>query len=194
MGSCNVPVARPLAHSGLRSAEQHCGGAQRFGQYGHRYEFRWCTAKHQLRIGSMRRRGQEIAILALASLISTFATRGAFALGDNSVTANGCSLAAGRDVTSTTVNCQYGLTPEQVQELTKAAISGAVGPLRETIVDLSKRLGVTEDATKKLLRIVGETDPPLDRLADKLSEVANDYRRLRAQTDALNPKDALAQV
>ena len=36
----------------------------------------------------------------------------------------------------------YGLTPEQVQELTKAAAAGAVGPLANKIVDLSGKLGV----------------------------------------------------
>ena len=49
---------------------------------------------------------------------------------------------AGRDV-------NFGLTPEQVKELTEAAARGATGPLTNVIVDLSKRLGVTEDATRR---------------------------------------------
>ena len=48
------------------------------------------------------------------------------------------SISAGRDV-------NFGLTPEQVKELTEAA---ATGPLTSAIVDLSKRLGVTEDARR----------------------------------------------
>ncbi len=64
---------------------------------------------------------------------------------------------AGRDV-------NFGLTPEQVKELTAAAARGATAPLTTAIVDLSKRLGVTEDAAKTLLRIVGEQDVPLERL------------------------------
>jgi hypothetical protein len=52
------------------------------------------------------------------------------------------ALIAGRDAIVT-----YGLTPEQVQELTKAAAAGAVGPLADRIVDLSSRLGVTQGAT-----------------------------------------------
>jgi len=48
-------------------------------------------------------------------------------------------------------NVNVGLTPEQVKELTAAP---PTGPLTSRIVDLSKRLGVTEDATKTLLRIV----------------------------------------
>ena len=91
-------------------------------------------------------------------------------------------ITAGRDV-------NFGLTPEQVKELTEAAVRGATGPLTSTIVDLSKRLGVTEDATKTLLRIVGEQDVPLERLSETLNRVANDYKRLQAQAAALNPEN-----
>src|ERR1700704_4179324 len=45
------------------------------------------------------------------------------------------ALVAGRDAIVT-----YGLTPEQVQELTKAAVAGAVGPLADRIADLGNRL------------------------------------------------------
>lgn len=48
------------------------------------------------------------------------------------------AVIAGGNVTIT-----YGLSAEQVQELTKAAASGAVGPLADKIVDLSSKLGVT---------------------------------------------------
>jgi hypothetical protein len=80
------------------------------------------------------------------------------------------ALIAGRDAIVT-----YGLTPDQVQELTKAAAAGAVGPLADKIVDLSKRLGVTEDAALTLLRIIGQRDVPLEQLSQKLTEVANQY-------------------
>jgi tetratricopeptide (TPR) repeat protein len=95
-------------------------------------------------------------------------------------------VSAGRDV-------NFGLTPEQVKELTEAAAHGATGPLTSVIVDLSKRLGVTEDATKTLLRIVGEQDVPLERLSETLNRVANDYKRLQAQVAALNPDNATAR-
>src|ERR1700693_5492085 len=52
----------------------------------------------------------------------------------------------------------YGLTPEQVQELTKAAVAGAVGPLSDRMLELSKRLGATEGATVTMLRIIGQGD------------------------------------
>ena len=87
----------------------------------------------------------------------------------------------------------FGLTPEQAKELTEAAARGATGPLTNTIVDLSKRLGVTEDATKTLLRIVGEQDVPLERLSETLNRVANDYKRLQEQAAALNLDNATAR-
>jgi hypothetical protein len=117
----------------------------------------------------------------------------AWPLGDTEVTATDCGIAAGRDASGNTVTCNYGLSPEQVQELTRAAAAGATGPLTDTIVALSKQLGVTESATKTLLRIVGEQDVPLDRLGETLAKVANDYQRLQAQAAALNPDNPTAR-
>ena len=94
---------------------------------------------------------------------------------------------AGRDV-------NFGLSPEQVKELTEAAARGATGPLTSAIVDLSKRFGITEDATKTLLRIVGEQDVPLERLSETLNRVANDYKRLQGQAAALNPDNPTAKA
>jgi hypothetical protein len=96
-------------------------------------------------------------------------------------------IIAGRDV-------NFGLTPEQVKELTEAAARGATGPLTSAIVDLSKRLGITEDATRTLLRIVGEQDVPLERLSETLNRVANDYKRLQGQAAALNPDNPTAKA
>jgi hypothetical protein len=53
------------------------------------------------------------------------------------------------------------------------------------IIDLSKRLGVTEDATNTLLRIVGQQAVPLERLSETLIRIANDYKPLRGQAAAL---------
>ncbi len=85
----------------------------------------------------MRRRRQEIALLALALLVSNFTPHDAAALGDTPVTAADCSIAAARDVINNKITCNFGLTPEQVQELIKAA----AGPLTDRIVELSKQLG-----------------------------------------------------
>jgi tetratricopeptide (TPR) repeat protein len=93
---------------------------------------------------------------------------------------------AGQDV-------NFGLTLQQVKELTEAAVHGATAPLTNMIADLGKRLGVTEDATKTLLRIVGDQDVPLERLSETLSRIANDYKRLQEQAAALNPDNPVAR-
>src|SRR6516164_11537622 len=98
------------------------------------------------------------------------------------------ALIAGRDAIVT-----YGLTPEQVQELTKAAAAGAVGPLADKIVDLSNRLGVTQGAALTLLRILGEKDVPFEQLPQKLGEIAGQYQQAQAQLSALNPQNPLAR-
>jgi hypothetical protein len=91
-----------------------------------------------------------------------------------------------------TVTCNFGLPPEQL----KAAIESAVnGHLIDRIVQISKTLGVTEDAAKKLLKLVGE-DPniPEDKLAGALSKVAADYQRLQEQLGRLNPDNPTAKA
>ena len=56
-------------------------------------------------------------------------------------------MAAG-DAINNTINCTFGFTPEKMKELVDAATRGATGPLTDTIVELSKRLGVAENAAK----------------------------------------------
>lgn len=110
------------------------------------------------------------------------------------VTATSCSIAAGRDVSNNTVTCNFGLTPEQLKQVTEAAVSGATAQLLDRITSVSKTLGVTEEAAKTLLRIVGEqSDVPNERLAEVLTKVANDYKRLQAQAAALNPENPTAR-
>ena len=69
------------------------------------------------------------------------------------------------------VTVTYGPTPEQVKELTKAAVAGAVGPLTDRITDLSQKLGLTQNAALTLLRVLGQQNVPLEQLPQKLSEV-----------------------
>ena len=83
----------------------------------------------------------------------------------------------------------YGLTPEQVQQLIKAAVSGAVGPLNDKIADLSKTLGVTQGAAVTMLRSIGKKDFPLEQLPQKLADAAEQYKLLAAKVAALDPQD-----
>ena len=70
--------------------------------------------------------------------------------------------------TVTVSDVTVGLTAAEVQELTKAAATGAVAPLADRIVGLSQRLGVTQGAALALLRTLGHGDVPVERLPDML--------------------------
>ena len=87
----------------------------------------------------------------------------------------------------------YGLTPEQVQQLTKAAAAGAVGSLADKIVDLSQKLGVTQGAALTLLRVLGQQDVPLEQLPQKLAEVTTQYKQAMDRLAALQPEDPVTQ-
>jgi tetratricopeptide (TPR) repeat protein len=122
-----------------------------------------------------------------------------------------CSVAGGRDANNNTLNCNFGLTPEQFKQLTDSVVKGAAEAAgkgaseaaveaakktqQEQIDTISKTLGVTDSAVKSLLKIVGE-DPnvPDDRLAESLSKAAEDYKRLQVQVAALNPDNPTAKA
>ena len=99
------------------------------------------------------------------------------------------------NVNNSPLTCNFGLTPDELKQVTEAAVKGATGLLLDRITDISKTLGVTEDAAKTLLKIVGE-DPsiPDDKLAEALTKVAGDFKRLQAQTAALNPDNPTARA
>jgi tetratricopeptide (TPR) repeat protein len=135
-----------------------------------------------------------LALTIGATLLLTH-TRIAAALGDTTVKADPCSIAAGGDARNNTVTCNFGLTPEQLKELTTAAVAGATGPLLDRFQALSSKLGVTREAAKTLLRIVGEQpDLPDEKLAEVLTKVAADYKRLKEQAATLDPDNPAAQA
>src|SRR5947209_7726844 len=141
-----------------------------------------------------RHHHQEVAAFAAAALIAALVAGDAISA-DSSVSANACSAAAGRDASNNTLTCNFGLSPEQLREVTKAAVKGATGALIGRMEDISRRLGITEDAAKTLLRIVGEQpDVPNERLAETLTKVANDYNQLQAQVAALNSDNPTARA
>jgi tetratricopeptide (TPR) repeat protein len=141
----------------------------------------------------MRTTAALAASVAVALVI--VAPRASVVAGENAPS-DSCKIAsAGIGSGGNTVTCNFGLTPEQLKQLTEAAVKGATEPLAHQIVDISKTLGVTEDSAEKLLKIVGE-DPniPADRLAEALSKVAADYQRLQVQVAALNPDNPTAKA
>ena len=120
--------------------------------------------------------------LLLGALLALTRTGATAALSDTSASATNCSIAAGHDASHNTLTCNFGLTPEQLRQATKAAVEGATGPLMDRIEDISQKLGVTKNAARTLLKVVGE-DPniPDDKLAEALTKAAADYRRLQSQ-------------
>jgi hypothetical protein len=73
-------------------------------------------------------------------------------------------------------NITYGLSPEQVRELTEATAKGAVLPLAEKIAELSGQLGVSQGAMRTILATVGQANVPDERLVEKLAEVFEQMR------------------
>ena len=135
-------------------------------------------------------RAAALAAIALSAAIIAFGQQTAVALGDK-VEAGSCAIANSGNVSNSSVTCNFGMPPEQLKETIEAAVSGR---LIEKIVDISKTLGVTEEAAKTLLKIVGEdANIPGDKLAEALSKVAGDYKRLQAQVAALNPDNPTAR-
>ena len=87
----------------------------------------------------------------------------------------------------------YGLPPEEVKELTKAAAAGAVGPLAEKVIDLSNKLGVTQGAAVSMLRIIGQQDVPLEKLPQALADVAEQYKSVMKRLTGLDPQDPVTR-
>jgi len=66
------------------------------------------------------------------------------------------------------ITALYGVSPERLQELIKAAVTDAVNPGTEGIDELSSRLKVTQDAAIEMLRVIGQADVPLERFTETL--------------------------
>jgi tetratricopeptide (TPR) repeat protein len=130
---------------------------------------------------------------ALSVAVITFCQQTAVALGEKAE-AGDCGFANSGSASGISLTCNFGLTSEQMKQVTEAAVKGATEPLTHQIVDISKTLGVTEGAAKTLLKNVGE-DPDVseDKLAEALSRAAEDYKRLQIQVGALNPDNPRAR-
>ena len=126
------------------------------------------------------------ALLAAVALI-VLGQQTAVALGDK-VEAGPCAIANSGIATGNTVICNFGLTDKQ-------AVRGATEALQDHIDKISETLGVTKNAAKTLLKIVGEdANIPDDKLAEALSRVAGDYEKLQAQVAALNLDNPTARA
>jgi len=175
----------------------HFGGHEREVWRLQRCEQRDCDRQHGELSSASRAVAKTMtraALLTAVALSIAFGQQTAVALGDT-VETGACAIANSGSATGNTVTCNFRLTPEQLKQATEAAVKGATGPLIDRIADISKTRGVTEDAAKTLLKIVGE-DPniPDDKLAEALTKVAGDYRRVQAQVASLDPDNPTAKA
>jgi hypothetical protein len=183
-----------LAAAARTSMLRHAPCAMRRGRWARR------PGQHgQLRHGTKSTEGNPVTALRLALVFRAILVLAhphlAAALGDTDVKAGACSIATGGNATKNTITCNFGLTPEQLREATKAAVAGATEPLLDRIDKIRSVLGVTRSAAEKLLKIAGEQpDVPDEKLAEVLTSVAADYQRLKAQAAALNPDNPTARA
>jgi hypothetical protein len=96
-----------------------------------------------------------IVTAALATALAMLPPNDSIAAGGD-IPSGSCNVTSGGIGSgNNTVTCNFGMPPEQLKAAIEAAVSGQ---LIDRIVQISKTLGVTEDAAEKLLKIVGE-DP-----------------------------------
>jgi tetratricopeptide (TPR) repeat protein len=91
--------------------------------------------------------------------------------------------------TTGNVAISYGFTAEQVQDLIKAARAGDA----DKIASLSSKLDVTQGAAVTMLHIIGQQDVPVEKLPQKLAEVAEQYKSAMERLAALDPQDPLTR-
>ena len=132
---------------------------------------------------------------ALALGLATLALQAELAFADSKIDTGQCSVAVAGSAVGNSITCNFGLTPEQLKQLTEAAVRGATDAQQEHVDKVSKTLGLTESAAKNLLKIVGDdANVPEDKLAEALTKAAEDYRRLQTQVAALNPGNPSARA
>src|SRR3984893_5920795 len=213
-GQGQARTTRPLPPDCERCIRYRRPGHRRMGDgYWWRQHARRCCAMRrgrwtrrlgqhgQLRHGAKSAEGNPVTAprpwlaLTFGALLVLAHPHLAAALGDTDVKAGACSVASGGNATKNTITCNFGLTPEQLREATKAAVAGATSLLLDRIDKIRNVLGVTRSAAEKLLKIAGEQpDVPDEKLAEGLTSVAADYQRLKAQAAALSPDNLTARV
>jgi hypothetical protein len=70
-----------------------------------------------------------LAAVALAADLTVAVPQAAGALGDSKVEAGSCAIANSGSASGNTITCNFGLTPEQLKQVTEAAVKGATEPL-----------------------------------------------------------------
>ena len=69
--------------------------------------------------------GMGIGGITVCLVLGVVAAVADWAVAESVSAAAPCSLASGRDLSNNTVTCNFGLTDEQLKQVTKAAVAGA---------------------------------------------------------------------
>jgi hypothetical protein len=93
----------------------------------------------------------------LAAALAVAVPQGVVAFGDK-VEAGSCAIANSGSANGLSLTCNFDMPPEKLKELIEAALKGGEDPILDRLVQVSKTLGVTENAAKTLLKIVGRDD------------------------------------
>lgn len=92
----------------------------------------------------------------------------------------------------TPVEATAGLSGEVVQALAQAALAGVNAALSARLADLAQQLGMTQGGALALLRDLGQSDVPIERLPDALTDAAVRVRALREALRRPDNEEALA--
>jgi hypothetical protein len=77
-----------------------------------------------------------------------------------------------------------GFTAEQVQQLVKVTVAGAIQQHAAQIARLAGQLGATQEQVLGFFRIIGEAGIAVEAIPGKLIEIAERYKTLLAQASA----------
>jgi hypothetical protein len=106
------------------------------------------------------------------------------------VALNTLGIAAGADVKNGVIN--VGISATDIAALVRSAADAATSGEAKHIAELSKQLAFSEDAMRRMLRILGEANVPPDQLPAKLAEVAAKYRELQQRLTDTKTNQALS--
>ena len=136
--------------------------------------------------------------LALAVILTLVAQPvSAQLIGSRSAQATGCASAVVGDVRDTTITTVCGMSPEQVLELVRLAVSPQAGERAELMARLSALIPASSqlrvEAIAKFFQLLGEAPVEESQLADRFAQLAAEHRRLVEDVKSLRVNDPEVQ-
>jgi hypothetical protein len=136
-----------------------------------------------------------IVLLTLA--VTGLARPGLAQLMGDRIEAN-CGVAAGDDITDSTVTVVCGMPHEQVVEMVRLAVSAAPGDRSALLARLDALIPPKSrfrvEAIARFFEILGEARVDPSRLPDRFAQIAEEHRRLVEEVRRLRVKDPEVQA